>query len=293
MDVLETLVGNDAIQVHELQCMEIWNGNQNVEQEVSSQGLQAWVYSQPYQGAKQGGDIHYLSLCVGGDVTRIILADVAGHGDCVGETSRILRTLLRRFMNAKKQDQLVVSLNRHFSEIESRDGFATAIVATFLSRKSTLLLTNAGHPRPLLFRVTQGTWSFLTEPTTVARQGDNLPFGLDPTGGYQHFVIGIQPGDWLLLYTDSYTESSDSKGALLGEEGLMRLVNQIPTSLSVRQFGIELNRRIAERANQWLNEDDTTIIVLQFHGKKRIPGLIEKLRAYANLVRSWLLKPSR
>ncbi len=62
---------------HQLQCMEIWNGNRFIEQNVSSAGIQAWVFSHPYQGNRQGGDIHYLSLCVGGIVTRLILADVA------------------------------------------------------------------------------------------------------------------------------------------------------------------------------------------------------------------------
>ncbi len=118
-----------------------------IEQDIRSAGLQAWVFSHPYQGNRQGGDIHYLSLCVGGIVTRIVLADVSGHGDRVARTSKVLLNLLRKFMNTKKQDRLVTELNRHFTETDDKDGFATAIVATYLSHKSMLLLTNAGHPR--------------------------------------------------------------------------------------------------------------------------------------------------
>jgi hypothetical protein len=140
---------SDTPGAHELQCMEIWSGNRSVETTASSTGLAVWISSRPYLGESRGGDVHYLSLCVGGIVTRIVLADVSGHGNKVADTSAMLRKLLRRFMNAKKQDRLVAELNREFSDMEQNGRFATAVVATYLSHKKRLLLTNAGHPRPL------------------------------------------------------------------------------------------------------------------------------------------------
>lgn len=189
--------GENSQRDHQLQCMEVWKGNRFIEQNVDSAGIQAWVFSHPYQGNRQGGDIHYLSLCVGGIVTRIVLADVAGHGDRVAKTSKVLLSLLRKFMNTKKQGRLVAELNRHFTETDDKDGFATAIVATYLSHKSTLLLTNAGHPRPLIYRQAHGCWEFLDLPTTDKGLGDNFPFGLDEATRYEHFVLKIEPGDWL------------------------------------------------------------------------------------------------
>ena len=113
----------NSTQSHQLQCMEIWNGNHSVENIVSSQGIEGWIFSRPYQKDSHGGDVHYLSLCVGGIVTRILLADVAGHGDLVASTSTALRQLLRRFMNAKRQDRLVAELNREFTRNESDGRF--------------------------------------------------------------------------------------------------------------------------------------------------------------------------
>lgn len=269
---------------HQLQCMEIWKGNRFIEQDVYSSGMQAWVFSHPYQGNRQGGDIHYLSLCVGGIVTRIVLADVAGHGDRVARTSKVLLNLLRKFMNTKKQDRLVAELNRHFTETEEKDGFATAIVATYLSHKSTLLLTNAGHPRPLIYSQTRGNWEFLDLPTTDKGLGDNFPFGLDEATRYEHFVLKIEPGDWLLLYTDAYTESCDQEDKLLGESGLLNLVQKIPLSCTVSQFGRELNRRLGGRCGLWLNDDDTTLIAIRFTKERRSPSFVEKLIGYWRVV---------
>lgn len=276
----------DATQrTHELQCMEIWRGNQHIEQDLTSAGMQAWVFSQPYQGSRQGGDIHYLSLCIGGIVTRVVLADVAGHGDSVARTSKVLLNLLRKFMNTKKQDRLVAELNRHFTEIEDKDGFATAIVATYLSHKATLLLTNAGHPRPLYYKRTTGRWEFLDAPTTDTGLGDNFPFGLDDSTRYEHFVLKMEPGDWLLLYTDAYTESCDRAQQALGEPGLMKLVQKIPLTSSTARFGRELNRLMSQCSDRWLGDDDTTLIVIQFTDQRRTPRLLEKLVGYWKIIR--------
>src|SRR6266481_2791426 len=50
------------------------------------------------------------SLCAGGVLTRLILADVSGHGESVSETSRTLRTQMRRFINTKRQERLIHNL---------------------------------------------------------------------------------------------------------------------------------------------------------------------------------------
>ena len=84
-------------------------GNQAVESAVSTPGLDVWVYSQPHEGAAHGGDVHYVSLCGGGVITRMIVADVSGHGESVAEFSGMLRSLLRRNINRKSQTRLVAA----------------------------------------------------------------------------------------------------------------------------------------------------------------------------------------
>lgn len=274
-----------SARVHALQCMEILNGNRYIEQSVRSTGLEAWVYSQPFQGNRQGGDLHYLSLCIGGVVTRVVLADVAGHGDHVANTSKVLLKLMRKFMNTKKQDRLVAEINRHFTEMEPKDGFATAVVTTYLSHKSTLLLTNAGHPRPLMYRQSVGRWEYLDLPTTDTGSGENFPFGLDAATRYEHFVVKVEPGDWLVLYSDAYTESRNAADQLLGEAGLLEIVERIPRATTAANFGRQLNRLVSGTAKGWLGEDDTTLIALRFTSDRRSPGVVEKLNGYWRMIR--------
>jgi phosphoserine phosphatase RsbU/P len=43
-----------------LQCMEIWGGIEPVETTVATPGLDLWVFSQPFGGDEQGGDVYYV-----------------------------------------------------------------------------------------------------------------------------------------------------------------------------------------------------------------------------------------
>ena len=48
---------------HALQCMEIWGGNAAIHSAVSVPEVDAWISSDPCEGAAKGGDIHYISQC--------------------------------------------------------------------------------------------------------------------------------------------------------------------------------------------------------------------------------------
>jgi sigma-B regulation protein RsbU (phosphoserine phosphatase) len=76
-----------------MQCMEIWGENQAVESAVSNPGLDVWIYSRPDQGELHGGDVYYVSLRGGGIDTRMIVADVSGHGESVADFSASLRAM--------------------------------------------------------------------------------------------------------------------------------------------------------------------------------------------------------
>lgn len=264
--------------------MDLWSGNRSVENEVSTPGLEIYVFSEPYQGESTGGDIHYVSLCVGGVVTRLILADVSGHGSVVAETAVNLRSLMRRFMNAKTQHSLVHDLNREFTRLEQAGRFATAIVATYLSQRKRFTICNAGHPRPLWYRRTSNSWIYLTDELFGTDQASNLPLGLDEATEYQQFELQVNDGDLLVLYTDALTEAHSPNGSLLGEEGLMKIVSGTSTE-RVSQFGHAVLQQINEFSGNRPAEDDVTILVLKFsHNSRRLPGLREKLNAYAKML---------
>src|SRR5579862_1080164 len=116
-----------------MQCMEVWGGSQLTSRAVEFGGLDAWVYSKPFGKAHAGGDVYYASSCATGRISRLLLADVAGHGKSAAATAADLRTLMRRFVNHLDQGEFVRRLNQQFAAMSNAGVFATAVVTTFFS----------------------------------------------------------------------------------------------------------------------------------------------------------------
>jgi serine phosphatase RsbU (regulator of sigma subunit) len=259
-------------------CMEIRGGSQAIEERVAMPGLDLWVFSQPHEKAVSGGDVHYVSLCGGGIISRLIVADVSGHGEEVAEFSRSLRDLMRKHINTKAQTRLVTTLNRRFAALAELRRFATAVVATYLATNRTLTITNAGHPRPLLYRSDSASWSVLDGRDEGP---GNLPLGLDDDTAYRQFTITLDPGDLVLFYTDALSEAADPSGAMIGEGGLVAMLQGINID-NFEKFGhILLDRLDGYRGGQPA-DDDVTVLALHHNAAgPRPPGIAEKVDVYA------------
>jgi sigma-B regulation protein RsbU (phosphoserine phosphatase) len=265
-----------------MQCMEVWGGHQLTTRGVAFGGLDAWVYSKPYGNATHGGDVYYASSCATGRITRLLLADVAGHGISVASTAADLRTLMRRFVNRLDQGEFVRLLNRQFTALSKSGAFATAVVATFFEPSGRLTVCNAGHPRPILYRAAQKQWNYIagdSPAATAAAVGpSNLPLGLLEISEYDQFDIELEPGDCVLSYTDALMESNDPSGEMLGENGVLRILRLLG-DVEPQQLIERLLAEIAERYPQNLTDDDVTVLVVRANGQKRRYTVGEKLGA--------------
>ena len=68
---------------HRMECMELWGGNSAVDKTITMTGLEANIYSRPYDPGQSGGDVYYFTACASGRISRFLLADVTGHGQRV------------------------------------------------------------------------------------------------------------------------------------------------------------------------------------------------------------------
>lgn len=262
-----------------MQCMEVWGGSQLTARGVELGGLDTWVYSKPYGQSEYGGDVYYASSCATGRISRLLLADVAGHGHSVAATAVELRTLMRRFVNRLDQAEFVRLLNQQFTALSRHGVFATAIVTTFFAPSQRLTVCNAGHPRPLLYRSAQRQWDLLGElELTAPSAPSNLPLGILHASEYEHFDVELETGDCLLSYTDALMESRDADGEMLGEAGLLRIMRLLP-DVAPEELIETLLGEIARRYPENLSEDDVTVMVMRANGGESHYSFGEKLGA--------------
>lgn len=269
--------------MQQMQCMEVWGGSQLTSQQVEFGGLESCVYSKPYGGAEHGGDVYYASNCATGRISRLLLADVAGHGAAVAATAADLRALMRRFVNRLDQGEFVRLLNQQFTALSKQGAFATAVVCTYFAPSRRLTVCNAGHPRPLLYRAAQKEWQFLQAMGGAQRAVPlNIPLGLLDISEYEQFDITLQPGDLVVTYTDALLEAAGPDGEILGEEGVLRIIERLEHADAPALIAGLTSAIPAEG----LAADDVTVMVMTATGREPRVPLAAKAEAFVRLAKS-------
>jgi phosphoserine phosphatase RsbU/P len=250
-----------------LQCLEIWGGNHRVNHALELPGLTGWLHSEPTEQSLEGGDVHYVSVCSKGVLTRLALADVAGHGQSAGSVAELLRGLIQKHIDTWDQSELMRELNTSLHNNVTRSQYASAILFAYYQPTRELVFTNAGHPPALWYRTATKTWEWLESGTPLAHNIEGLPLGLIKGTDYVQVAVRLEPDDLLILYTDGITEACNPEGKMLGQDGLLTIV----------QGSADEPRRMAERLIARLQEfrgsvppnDDYTFCILRQTGPQK------------------------
>ena len=82
-------------------CMEITGGRKSEDVQYQMPGLQMRIFSkQSEQGLEGGGEIHFVSSCASGRITRILIADICGSESIFKQFSCQIRDGLLKSINS-------------------------------------------------------------------------------------------------------------------------------------------------------------------------------------------------
>ena len=249
--------------IAQLACLEVWGGNRRVNHAVELPGLAGWIYSDPVATAELGGDVHYMSVCSKGIISRFALADVSGHGRSSSVMAQLLRKLIRKHINTWDQSELMRELSESLRNTK-RNGeqYATATLFAYYRPTRELVFTNAGHPAALWFHAKTHTWDWLESATPFARSVEGLPLGLIPGTDYVQVAVQLDRNDVLIVYTDGITEASDPQGNMLGADGLMEIVRNVPVD-SPASMADHLLTALQDFRTSALRDDDQSFFILR------------------------------
>ena len=251
-----------------LQCLEIWGGNHRVSHALELPGLTGWLHSEPTEQSSQGGDVHYVSVCSKGVLTRLALADVSGHGQSAGSVAALLRSLIRKHIDTWDQSELMRELNTSLNSRVTHSQYASAILFAYYQPTRELVFTNAGHPPALWYHAATKTWDWLESATPLAHVIEGLPLGLIDGTDYVQVAVRLELDDLLILYTDGITEARNRGGEMLGRDGLLAIAQ----SLSIEeppQMAERLIVRLQEFRGTTPPGDDRTFCILRQAGSQR------------------------
>ena len=151
-----------------INCMDVWGGTGTTQNYLRRPGLDVWVWSQSQASPEHGGgDLHLLSSCASGRITRMLLADVCGFGTLFIDIAGQLRDLMKQNVNSIRQSGLVRELFVKLSSASERGCFASTLVSTYFAPTRSFTICNAGHPPPLVFQSKTGVWSCAKASTSL------------------------------------------------------------------------------------------------------------------------------
>jgi serine phosphatase RsbU (regulator of sigma subunit) len=240
-----------------IQCTEVWGGTGACDVSVKLAGTRGECWSQPFGGGEAGGDIHFLSVCGMSILSKIVLADVSGHGSETADISAIIHDALVESIGAHDNSSMLRQVNDAF--FERRTGafrFTTMVSLIFDSRDRSLVYAYAGHPSILRGAARTGRFAPI-RPEGARRAG--LPLGVMQGSGltYEQHLVQLEAGDVLVVYTDAFTEARTPGDAMLGEAGLVELLERAGTRDADR-----LKSHVLEHLAPRL-DDDASLIVLE------------------------------
>jgi sigma-B regulation protein RsbU (phosphoserine phosphatase) len=144
--------------------------------------------------------------------------------------------------------------NRLISADSLNSMFVTLFFAQLDPASGELAYVNAGHNPPLLCRAGQ------EELTALARTG--LPLGLFEFTDFEAREAQLDPGDFLVLFTDGVTEALDAQEREFGDERLRRVLLEL-RGASAEAMAAGLEAALSAFAGTAAPSDDITYVILK------------------------------
>lgn len=269
MDSLRTATGSTQRVSPALQlvCTEVWGGNRPIDVPVELPGVRGQLYSRPCAGGR-GGDVHYLSVCDSGLISRICVADVAGHGEAVATVSTEIHSLVRRHINWLDQRRVLKKLNKRLTKM-GFNALTTAAAITYFPPMRRLSVSYAGHPPAWFYRREKEHWGQLLADSNHRRKHRfaNLPLAVEADTTFTRRTLRVAYGDRLLVLTDGVLEAPDESGELFGLQRLEGLLNDQRHASTAEIAAAIIAALIARADGGSLSHDDVTLLLVEF-----VPG---------------------
>lgn len=166
---------------------------------------------EPSSGAASGSEAAEKSFL-------FVVADVAGKSIPAALLMATMQASLRTLSaTSSTLRDLTQGLN-HYACSNSQGGlrYTTAFLAEFDPASRVFTYINAGHNNPVLRRASGQIERFIA---------GGLPLGIRDEATYESGSAALQPGDWLLIFTDGLVEATNRTDQEYGEARMLNVLN--------------------------------------------------------------------
>jgi sigma-B regulation protein RsbU (phosphoserine phosphatase) len=206
--------------------------------------------------AKQVAGDFFDFFFVDEETLAVVIADVSGKGVPAALMMAVTRTLLRSLEIQKLSPaQAMERINRAILRESAANMFVTLFLGYYNTRSGEIRYVNAGHNPP--YKLTTQGKAVSLGPSTAPLLGvfEDEPF--------EEGLCRLEPGEYLLLYTDGLTEarSPEPEDQMLGDVRFQRLIEHAQPR-NAEHLCLSL-LEILERFQGYALHDDMTLVALR------------------------------
>jgi sigma-B regulation protein RsbU (phosphoserine phosphatase) len=187
---------------------------------------------------------------------NLLVCDVSGHG--IGSAlvaNRIYSETMSQLRSGAPLTEMLRELNRFVLQNLGTSALLFTLAAARIDIGGRrMIFAGAGHPPAMI--VTPGEQPRLLESRSMVLGG--LP---DAVADEAALEIDLNPGDRVVLYTDGISEVFDSRGEMLGTEGVQKIVRET----ALLPFG-DMQQALLNRVAAWREgapTDDMSLVLLE------------------------------
>jgi phosphoserine phosphatase RsbU/P len=213
------------------------------------------IYAESIPASIVGGDFYdFIPL----SETRlgVVIADVSGKGIPAAMIMNMAKSVLHiEAMRGAEPGAVLQTVNRLLYESTKADSFITLCYLLLDMEKRKVLISNAGHNPTLLFRPGQNRCRKL--------YSQNLPLAVLPDIDREQTEHDLEPGDFILLYTDGVTEAMNGKMDLYEDKRLHLLINGLESTIDAKDMVHAVMKDVDRFSEGTSRSDDTTVLALR------------------------------
>jgi anti-sigma regulatory factor (Ser/Thr protein kinase) len=214
-----------------------------------------------------GGDL-FDCIRLSDDLLVFLIYDVTGHGVSSTLISAMAKVCFTNHIRSVASPRAVIErVNAEMIQDIAADFYLTAFVGFFDLHDNKLTYSNAGHTYPLVVRKSEGVLQPLRTQGTF--------IGIFENGFYEEQSIYLNPGDWLVLFTDGVYRTFDESDP---HEGRRLLESYLLEQMAMDKPPRELLADLSEKCRcAPAPEDDITAVAAEVLTQSRRYQIKEKL----------------
>ena len=217
--------------------------------------IPGWDFAACWQPARQvSGDFYDFIPGQAGQID-LVMADVSGKGMPAALFMALSRTIVRASMGHSPSAAEDIARANRLVCADAKDGmFVTVFGARLNSDTGDVTYVNAGHNPPLLCKQGDG------EGTLTDLMPTGMALGILEDFVFEQHTVHLEPGDFMLLYTDGVPDATGPQSQCFGMERLRRVILE-NRHASAAELLVEIERAIGEFTGATEQFDDIAIMI--------------------------------